>query len=65
MSLSEEIKIIAFKFFGSLELEGRYFKRTGTAKLDTIKHGWYNLVYLFHYKKQIKFAVTWDPRFLK
>jgi glycosyltransferase involved in cell wall biosynthesis len=61
MSLSEEIKIIAFKFFRSLELEGRYFKRTGTAKLDTIKHGWYNLVYLFHYKKQIKFAVIAPP----
>ena len=61
MSLSEEIKIIAFKFFRSVELDGKYFKRTGTAKLDTIKHGWYNLLYLFHYKEQAKFAVMAPP----
>jgi glycosyltransferase involved in cell wall biosynthesis len=56
MSMSEEIKIIAFKYFKSLEIDGKYFNRIGKPKLQTYWHGWKNLKYLFHYKKLIKFA---------
>jgi glycosyltransferase involved in cell wall biosynthesis len=57
MSLSEEIKIIAFKFFKAVELNGKYFNRTGSAKLATFKHGWKNLIHLFQYRKSLKLAV--------
>jgi glycosyltransferase involved in cell wall biosynthesis len=57
MSMSEEIKIIAFKFFSSREVDGVYRRRTGTAKLDTIQHGWKNMKYLFEYKKHLGAAV--------
>jgi glycosyltransferase involved in cell wall biosynthesis len=57
MSMSEEIKIIAFKSFKSLELEGKYSNRIGTAKLNTIGHGWTNLKYLFKYRDLLKFAI--------
>ena len=57
MSMSEEIKIIALKFFKSLELDGKYSNRTGTAKLDTIGHGWTNLKYLFQYRNRLKVAI--------
>jgi glycosyltransferase involved in cell wall biosynthesis len=57
MSLSEEIKIIAFTFFKSAEVDGRYYKRIGEAKLNTLKHGWRNITYLFHYRKHLKCAV--------
>jgi glycosyltransferase involved in cell wall biosynthesis len=57
MSLSEEIKIIAFKFFKSLELDGKYSNRFGTAKLNTIGHGWTNLKYLFQYRNRLKVAI--------
>ena len=57
MSMSEEIKIIAFKFFKSLELDGKYSNRTGIAKLNTIGHGWTNLKYLFQYRNLLKFAI--------
>jgi glycosyltransferase involved in cell wall biosynthesis len=58
MSISEEIKIIAFKFFKSIELDGEYYTRVGTTKLETFKHGWDNLLYLFKYRKLLKFAVN-------
>ena len=57
MSMSEEIKIIAFRFFRSKELDGKYYSRTGTAKLKVIHDGWQNLRYLFDYKKKIGSAV--------
>jgi dolichol-phosphate hexosyltransferase len=57
MSMSEEIKIIAFKFFSSLEIDGFYRRRTGSAKLDIIEHGWKNMKYLFEYKRYLRFAV--------
>jgi dolichol-phosphate hexosyltransferase len=57
MSMSEEIKIIAFKFFSSLEVDGVYRKRTGAAKLNLIQHGWKNLKYLFEYRKYLGSAV--------
>jgi glycosyltransferase involved in cell wall biosynthesis len=57
MSMSEEIKIIAFKFFSSREVDGVYRRRTGTAKLDTIQHGWKNMKYLFEYRKHLGSAV--------
>jgi dolichol-phosphate hexosyltransferase len=57
MSMSEEIKIIAFKFFSSLEVDGVYRKRTGAAKLNIIQHGWKNMKYLFEYRKYLGSAV--------
>jgi dolichol-phosphate hexosyltransferase len=56
-SLSEEIKIIAFKFFSAIELDGRYYKRAGKVKLATLKDGWYNLKYLLQYKSLVEHAV--------
>jgi glycosyltransferase involved in cell wall biosynthesis len=57
MSLSEEIKIIAFKYFKSIEIDGNYFKRVGDAKLDTVLHGWRNLRYLFEFVDNAKLAI--------
>jgi dolichol-phosphate hexosyltransferase len=56
MCFSEEIKIIAFKFFRSLELDGKYHKRCGTVKIKTFEQGWHNLKYLFQYRKMLKNA---------
>jgi dolichol-phosphate hexosyltransferase len=55
--LSEEIKIIAFKFFVALEVDGMYYRRIGKLKLGTIKDGWANLKYLFKYKSLINNAL--------
>jgi dolichol-phosphate hexosyltransferase len=57
MSLSEEIKIIAFRFFKSAESDGRYYAREGTAKLKVIQDGWKNFKYLFQYKPKLESAV--------
>jgi glycosyltransferase involved in cell wall biosynthesis len=57
MSFSEEIKIIAFKFFKALEVDGTYSKRIGQAKLEATKHGLNNLKHLFLYKKLLKQAL--------
>ncbi len=57
MSMSEEIKIIAFKFFSSIEVDGIYRKRTGSAKLDLVQHGWKNMKYLFEYRKYLRSAL--------
>jgi dolichol-phosphate hexosyltransferase len=56
-SLSEEIKIIAFKFFGAQEIDGKYSKRTGKVKLGTLTDGWRNLKFLFRYKSLINRAL--------
>ncbi|CAN5511873.1 hypothetical protein BH18THE1_BH18THE1_21350 [soil metagenome] len=56
-SLSEEIKIIAFKFFRAQELDGAYSKRAGKVKLGTLKDGWLNLKFLFKYKLSLKNAL--------
>lgn len=56
-SMSEEIKIIAFKFFKALELNGKYYKRVGKVKLATFSDGWRNLKYLIRYRSLIKNAV--------
>jgi len=56
-SLSEEIKIIAFRFFKGMELDGLYYRRAGKQKLATFKDGWNNLKYLFRFKSLIKSAV--------
>jgi hypothetical protein len=65
MSMSEEIKIIAFRFFRSKELDGKYYSRTGTAKLKVIHDGWQNLRYLFDYKKKIGSAVIPSSTYTK
>jgi glycosyltransferase involved in cell wall biosynthesis len=57
MSMSEEIKIIAFKFFRSIELDGKYRKRIGKEKLQAFKHGWGNFKYLFEYKTLLDSAI--------
>jgi glycosyltransferase involved in cell wall biosynthesis len=58
MSMSEEIKIIAFRFFNALEVDGKYHARTGAAKLKVIQDGWKNLKFLFDYKKKIQSSLT-------
>jgi glycosyltransferase involved in cell wall biosynthesis len=56
-SLSEEIKIIAFKFFAAVEVDGVYYRRIGKLKLATIRDGWRNLKYLFKYKLLVNNAL--------
>ena len=53
-SLAEEIKIIAFSFFRSGELEGKYYAREGRTKLSTWSDGLTNLIYLFKFKFFLK-----------
>lgn len=62
-SMSEEIKIIAFKFFKAVELDGRYYKRVGEVKLATFSDGWRNLKYLIRYRSLIKNAVKLQNSF--
>lgn len=57
MSLSEEIKIIAFRNFNAAEVDGKYSARSGTAKLKEFRDGWTNLTYLFSYRKSFRSAV--------
>jgi glycosyltransferase involved in cell wall biosynthesis len=57
MSLSEEIKIVAFSNFKAAEVDGKYSARSGTAKLKEFHDGWRNLTYLFGYKKRSRSAV--------
>jgi glycosyltransferase involved in cell wall biosynthesis len=61
MSLSEEIKIIAFKFFRSKEIDGKYYSRSGDAKLRVFYDGWENLNYLFKLHNKIKKMVVPRP----
>lgn len=51
MSFSQEIKIVAFKYFKSLEVGGSYNKRIGKAKLRTINDGFSNLKNLIMFRK--------------
>jgi glycosyltransferase involved in cell wall biosynthesis len=53
MSMSEEIKIVAFKFFKSKEINGRYSARHGSAKLKVLEDGFKNLKYLLDYRKKV------------
>jgi hypothetical protein len=64
MSMSEEIKIIAFTFFKSIEIGGKYYERIGEAKLETFGHGIKNLKYLFHYLRLLKFALQPERPFM-
>lgn len=57
MSMSEEIKIIAFRNFKAAEAEGKYSSRSGTAKLKELQDGFKNLTYLISYKRRLKSAV--------
>jgi hypothetical protein len=57
MTMTQEIKIVAFKFFKSIELEGRYYKRIGRKKLNSFRDGWNMLKFLFRYKNVMRFAV--------
>ena len=56
MSFSEEIKIVAFKFFKAAEVKGTYFKRVGKPKLQTFSHGWHNLKFLLSYRYDMSAA---------
>jgi hypothetical protein len=58
----EELRIIAFKFFRSLELKGKYYRRIGESKLQTIEHSWTNFMYLFKYKKLVNSSIKPCPR---
>jgi dolichol-phosphate hexosyltransferase len=62
MSLSEEIKIIAFKFFKAKELNGRYSARSGSAKLKVFEDGLKNLKYLFDFRKRLQFSTIRSSR---
>jgi glycosyltransferase involved in cell wall biosynthesis len=57
MSMSEEIKIIAFKFFKSKEINGRYSARRGSAKLKVFEDGFKNLKYLIDYRKKLGYSL--------
>lgn len=46
MSLSQEIKIEAFKKLRACEIDSSYYKRNGEAKLRVFKDGWENLTHL-------------------
>jgi hypothetical protein len=59
--LSEEIKMIAFKFFRSKEIDGIYHSRSGEAKLSVFYDGWENLKFLFRYRKIIESALVRGP----
>jgi dolichol-phosphate hexosyltransferase len=65
MSMSEEIKIIAFRFFRSTETDGKYYARTGAAKLKVIHDGWRNFKFLFQYKKRIGLALVESSTYFK
>jgi glycosyltransferase involved in cell wall biosynthesis len=56
--VSEELKIIAFKHFKSLEVDGRYYPRIGKSKLNAFNHGFSNLKYLFVFRKLQRLAVA-------
>jgi glycosyltransferase involved in cell wall biosynthesis len=56
-SMSEEIKIIAFRTFKALELDGRYYKRLGKVKLASFSDGWRNLKYMFRYRSLINDSI--------
>jgi len=58
MPISEEIKIIAFKFFRSKEIDGKYHSRSGKAKLRVFGDGWKNLKFLFKFRKKINLLAT-------
>jgi glycosyltransferase involved in cell wall biosynthesis len=57
MSMSEEIKIVAFKFFKSKEINGRYSSRHGSAKLKVFGDGFKNLKYLIDYRKKLGYSL--------
>jgi glycosyltransferase involved in cell wall biosynthesis len=57
MSMSEEIKIVAFKFFKSKEINGRYSARCGSAKLKVFEDGLKNLKYLIDYRKKVGYSL--------
>jgi dolichol-phosphate hexosyltransferase len=57
MALSEEIKVVAFRYFKSAELPGSYSIREGDPKLATLRHGWKNLCFLFKYWTRQKYAI--------
>ena len=57
MSMSEEIKIVAFKFFKSKEIIGRYSARRGSAKLKVFEDGLKNLKYLIDYRKKVDYSL--------
>lgn len=57
MPFSEEIKIIAFKFFKSKEIDGAYYPRVGRSSTFRIrKEGIENLVFLFKFRLMLRNA---------
>ena len=57
MPLSQEIKIIAFKYFNSIEIDGTYNKRLGDAKMSLVQDGFSNLFALFKFKKKLSLCI--------
>ena len=65
MSMSEEIKIIAFKYFKSKEISGRYSARSGSAKLRVFEDGFKNLIYLINFRKKVQSSLLKNDRITK
>jgi glycosyltransferase involved in cell wall biosynthesis len=57
MSFSQDIKIVAFKYFKSYEVKGSYFKRLGKAKMSLINDGFSNLKNLLIFRKQLPYCI--------
>jgi glycosyltransferase involved in cell wall biosynthesis len=55
--MAQEIKIIAYSFFKASEVDGKYYKRDGHAKLQTYRDGLKNLIYLFKFKSLLNQSV--------
>ncbi|TAN44944.1 MAG: glycosyltransferase family 2 protein [Nitrospirae bacterium] len=54
MSLSQEIKIEAFKKLQACEMDSRYRKRVGNTKLHRLIDGWKNLRHLFEKRLDLR-----------
>ena len=57
MAFSQDIKIVAFKYFKSMEVRGTYFKRLGKAKMSLINDGFSNLKNLFVFRSQLPHCI--------
>jgi dolichol-phosphate hexosyltransferase len=57
MPFSQDIKIVAFKYFKSFEIGGAYYKRIGKPKMKLVIDGFSNLKDLFTFRKQLPYCV--------
>jgi len=57
MEFSQDIKIVAFKYFKSMEIGGTYFERLGNAKMNIMNDGISNLKNLFTFKRELEYCL--------